>query len=45
MNPWLYNVRATQAVLPGHVEPEAAEEIIRAARAQPAGAANLQETR
>jgi hypothetical protein len=44
-NPWLYKVRATQAVLPGHVEPDAAEEIIQAARARAPGAANLQETR
>ena len=44
-NPWLYNVRATQAVLPGHLEPDAADEIIQPARAQPAGASHPQESR
>lgn len=42
--PWLYTVHATQAVLPQGVEPDAADEIIQAARARaPQAAANPQE--
>jgi phthalate 4,5-dioxygenase len=42
--PWLYTVYATQAVLPQGMEPDAADEIIQAARARaPQAAANPQE--
>ncbi|MBK6007070.1 Rieske 2Fe-2S domain-containing protein [Ramlibacter ginsenosidimutans] len=42
--PWLYTVYATQAVLPQGMEPDAADEIIQAARARaPQAAANRQE--
>ena len=36
--PWLYGVRATQAVLPQGVEPDTAEEVIRSARPRQADA-------